>query len=121
MKKIARTKLIIVLSGMIFIVVFGIALIYFRINYNKALPNNVSENLRTYNTNHLAEFDGTDPAKPIYLGLNGYVYDVTPGKQFYEVGGSYHYLAGKDSSAELNLIGGDIIVKKYQVIGKLTQ
>lgn len=72
-----------------------------------------------YTEADLAQYDGTDPDMPIYIGFNGKVYDVTAGKDYYQTGGSYHYLAGRDSSVELNQIGGDIIVKKYPVIGIL--
>jgi predicted heme/steroid binding protein len=69
----------------------------------------------------LAPFDGTDPTKPVYIGLNGLVYDVSAGRSFYDVNGSYHYLAGKDSSTDLNMIGGDIIARKYPVIATLSK
>ena len=67
----------------------------------------------------LSPYNGSDPSKPIYIGLNGLVYDVSAGRSFYEYGASYHYLAGKDSSADLNFIGGDIIAKKYPVVARL--
>lgn len=76
-------------------------------------------NLPTYTASELAQYDGSDPNKPIYIGYNGYVYDVTAGKQYYEAGGVYNFLAGKDSSDQLNIIGGDIIQKKYPIVGKL--
>ncbi|KAF2769336.1 cytochrome b5 [Teratosphaeria nubilosa] len=46
----------------------------------------------------LATFDGSDPAKPVYLALNGTIYDVTSGRRIYGPGGSYHSLAGKDAT-----------------------
>jgi predicted heme/steroid binding protein len=75
--------------------------------------------LRIFTGNDLAAYDGTNPNLPIYIGLNGRVYDVTAGSQFYAVGGVYHYLVGRDSSAELNQIGGGIISNKYPVVGLL--
>lgn len=78
-----------------------------------------STSLRTFTAQELAQYDGTDPNKPIYIGMNGKVYDVTAGKNYYDTNGVYHFLAGKDSSAELNLIGGDIIARKYPVVGVL--
>lgn len=63
-------------------------------------------------------FGGTVEDKPIYIALDGLVYDVSLGKEFYNVSGPYHYLAGRDSSKELNIIGGSIIKKKYPVIGR---
>ncbi len=67
----------------------------------------------------LTQFDGTDPTKPIYLGLDGLVYDVTTGKEYYDLRGRYHFLAGKDSSDLLHIAGASIIKVKYPVIGKL--
>lgn len=79
----------------------------------------ISITLKTFTKNDLLPYDGTDPNLPIYIGLNGKVYDVSAGKDYYQVGGPYHFLAGRDSSAELNLIGGSLITKKYPVIGLL--
>lgn len=78
---------------------------------DKPLPKFTKTELKKYN--------GTNPSLPIYLVLDGYVYDVTKGSEFYKVGGAYHYLAGKDSSFELHMVGGDIIKRKYPVIGRL--
>ena len=80
----------------------------------------IQSNSKIFTLQELGNFNGTDPNLPIYLVLNGNVYDVTKGKEFYQIGGAYHYLAGKDSSQELNLIGGEIIKRKYPVIGKLS-
>lgn len=74
---------------------------------------------KTFTEKELAPFDGTDPNLPIYLGFNGQVYDISAGRDYYKVGGPYHFLAGRDSSTELTLIGGSIIKKKYPVIGLL--
>lgn len=74
-------------------------------------------NLLTFSAQELSQYDGTDPNKPIYIALNGNVYDVTKGKKFYIPGGPYHDLAGKDSSVELNKFGGKIIEHKYPIIG----
>lgn len=76
---------------------------------DKTLPVFIEGDLRTY--------DGTDPTLPIYIGLDGYVYDVTLGKEYYAPGGRYHDLAGKDSSQALRFMGGDIIKEKYPKIG----
>lgn len=76
---------------------------------------------RIFTSQELQKYDGTNPDLPIYLALEGLIYDVSEGKEFYSVGGSYHYLAGKDSTKELRLFGGEIIKRKYPVIGKLTR
>jgi predicted heme/steroid binding protein len=73
----------------------------------------------TMTVQELTKYNGDDPNLPIYIGLNGLVYDVSSGRSFYDANGTYHYLAGKDSSSDLNLIGGDIILRKYKPISKL--
>lgn len=86
----------------------------------KQLQSQVStEGLPQYKESDLAPFNGDDLSKPIYIGFNGLVYDVSAGADYYKTDGSYHYLAGRDSSAELNEIGGDIIARKYPVVGVL--
>ncbi|TKX19330.1 hypothetical protein C1H76_8516 [Elsinoe australis] len=46
----------------------------------------------------LAVYDGSDPAKPIYLALNGTIYDVSVGRNYYGPGGMYGFFSGKDAS-----------------------
>lgn len=43
-------------------------------------------------------YDGTDESKPIYLAINGTIYDVTVGRRIYGPGGSYNVFAGVDAS-----------------------
>jgi predicted heme/steroid binding protein len=121
-EKMTKNKLtkIIFFAIVVFVIVF-VGVYFMRGSATPNLNNQSVADLPVYTTDNLAYYDGTDSSKPIYIGLNGYVYDVTPGKEFYVSGASYHYLAGKDSSKDLNMIGGDIIVRKYKVIGKLAQ
>lgn len=46
----------------------------------------------------LTKYDGSDPTKPIYLALNGTIYDVSVSPQTYGPGGSYHFFAGRDAA-----------------------
>ncbi|RKP06643.1 cytochrome b5-like heme/steroid binding domain-containing protein, partial [Thamnocephalis sphaerospora] len=46
----------------------------------------------------LARYDGTDPSLPIYVAINGEVFDVTDGREFYGPGGGYHFFAGRDAA-----------------------
>ena len=69
----------------------------------------------------LKAFNGSKAGKPIYLGFEGLVYDVSAGKEYYQTGGTYHYLAGRDSTADLRIAGGDIIKRKYPVIARLAE
>lgn len=110
--KQSMRKLAIVLIGCL----IGILYLYkWQPQKETVLPNQ----LESYTLTELAKYNGSDQALPIYIGLNGLVYDVSSGKKFYEQGGSYNWLAGKDSSKDLNLIGGDIIKRKYSVVGIL--
>ncbi|CCH43256.1 hypothetical protein BN7_2804 [Wickerhamomyces ciferrii] len=44
----------------------------------------------------LSKFNGSIEGKPIYIGINGTVFDVSSSPGIYGPGGSYNYLAGKD-------------------------
>jgi len=46
----------------------------------------------------LSAYDGTDPTLPIYVGLNGQIYDVSAAKQTYGPDGSYGFFSGRDSA-----------------------
>lgn len=46
----------------------------------------------------LKAYDGTDPTKPIYLALNGTIYDVSANRDTYGPDGSYHFFAGRDAA-----------------------
>ncbi len=76
--------------------------------------------LPAFNTETLAQYNGADSSLPIYIAFDGDVYDVTLGRSYYEPGGAYAFLAGTDGTELLSVIGGDIIKKKYPVIGTFT-
>ncbi|TSA45264.1 cytochrome b5 domain-containing protein [bacterium] len=76
---------------------------------------------RVFSAADLQKFNGNDPNLPIYIGYEGYVYDVSAGRNFYQAGAAYHFLAGKDSTTELHIFGGDIIKRKYPIIGRLAK
>lgn len=81
-----------------------------------------THNLPTFTLEELSKYDGNDKSMPIYLALDGYVYDVSAGRdKFYAPGSPYHELVGKDSSILLHVVGSDIIKKKYKVVGVLIQ
>lgn len=75
--------------------------------------------LPAYSAAELSQHNGEQPDRPVLLALDGYIYDVSAGRDdFYAPGKPYHYLAGRDSSQELHLAGGEIIRNKYPIVGK---
>ncbi|KAK6466013.1 cytochrome b5-like heme/steroid binding domain-containing protein [Scheffersomyces coipomensis] len=46
----------------------------------------------------LAIYDGTNPNVPIYVAVNGSVFDVSSSPKIYGPKGTYHKLSGKDSA-----------------------
>jgi len=43
-------------------------------------------------------YNGTDPQKPVYLAVNGTIFDVTEGRRTYGPGGSYEVFGGRDAT-----------------------
>ena len=58
----------------------------------------IYKELKVFTVEELAQYDGSDPEKPIYLSLMGKVFDVSAGGKYYAKGGSYGYFSGKDAS-----------------------
>lgn len=46
----------------------------------------------------LSTYNGYEKDRPLYLAINGTIYDVSNGLAMYGVGGSYHFFAGRDAS-----------------------
>ena len=110
MTKLKKYKLRVMLLSLIFMAL-SISIIFSK-----------EPNLPTFNDSDLAQYDGVDLTKPVYIAYEGYVYDVSAGREeFYNQGKPYHYLAGKDSTSQLNIAGGGIIRAKYKVIAKYSR
>lgn len=123
MNKLLGNKVSLILILFIVTFIFTLLFNYFTVkskSLDKSDTTVENSSLPKMSALTLKEFDGSDNSKPIYIALNGKVYDVSEGRKFYETGGTYHYLAGRDSSKELNIIGGAIIEKKYRVIAILS-
>ncbi|EIW62150.1 cytochrome b5 [Trametes versicolor FP-101664 SS1] len=53
---------------------------------------------RLFSEKFLAQFDGTDADRPVYIAIDGDVYDVSSNRATYGPGGSYHMMAGRDAA-----------------------
>lgn len=53
--------------------------------------------LRDFTEDQLREYNGTN-SKPIYIGLDGNVYDVSKADEYYGVGAAYHCFAGRNAT-----------------------
>ncbi len=62
---------------------------------------------RDYGLAELAQYDGSNPAKPLLLAIRGQVYDVGRGRDFYGPGGPYGMFAGKDCTRALAKVAFD--------------
>ncbi|KAJ3096150.1 hypothetical protein HDU97_006182 [Phlyctochytrium planicorne] len=51
----------------------------------------------------LAQYNGTDASKPVYLAVKGTVFDVSQNRGMYEPGQGYSVFAGKDASKALGM------------------
>ena len=56
---------------------------------------------RDFTLSELAAYNGTDTSKPLYLGCNGLVFDVSNARGFYGPGAAYGVFAGRDASRGL--------------------
>jgi predicted heme/steroid binding protein len=65
---------------------------------HQAVDNSPQRGQVTLTDAELLQYDGSDPTKPIYLALNGTIYDVSSSPQTYGPGGSYHFFAGRDAA-----------------------
>ncbi|KAI0921983.1 hypothetical protein AcW1_004184 [Taiwanofungus camphoratus] len=89
-----------VLYATIFIVLAG-KFITGSFLWEHELPNLrqfIPTNQRLFSERMLATFDGSNELKPIYLAIDGDVYDVSANRATYGPGGAYHMLAGKDAA-----------------------
>ena len=64
----------------------------------KKLYQSMTSEEKVFTVSQLAQYDGSDPEKPVYLAIKGKVYDVSAGRSYYGPGGSYSFFSGKDAT-----------------------
>lgn len=97
------------------------AFVTIRLFFSLGSKNTVkADEIKKFTPSELQFYDGSNPDLPIYLALDGKVYNVTAGKKIYKKGAIYHFLVGKDSSVDLREVAVDILIKnKYPAVGYL--
>lgn len=94
------------------IVVIGLAAVLFAIlsreppkGAHDEQATNFQEHQRLFTEQELAEYDGREGSKGLYLVILGYVYDVQKGVKHYGPGEAYNMFVGHDASR--SFISGD--------------
>ena len=101
--------------------------------------------MRLFKLDELHEYNGVNKGELVYLCVDGTVFDVTKGKQYYGVGGGYGLFAGNDityslainslNKKDLNIFEFELTekqekalkkwkafyLKTYKVVGKLNK
>ena len=66
--------------------------------FNKGGKSKVSRHEhRRFSLEELREHDGSNESEPIYIAINGIVFDVSEGRKFYGKGKPYNMFAGRVS------------------------
>ena len=76
--------------------------------------------IATFTEEELWGFNGEDESKPVYLALDGDVFDVSSSKNF-KKGASYHAFAGRDASVALAKMSMDKKDLKSRDYSKLNE
>jgi predicted heme/steroid binding protein len=84
-------------KNLVYLILSGLTIILvYWFNSAPAPPSSGSESGLT--DEQLSQYTGADPDKPIYVAINGTVFDVSEGRSFYGLGGHYHHFAGRDAT-----------------------
>ncbi len=119
---IKKKKTIITIVGFALLDAIVIILVFFFFIRHPAYSVHVriKPPLKIYTRQQLAAYNGDDPSKPIYIGLDGYVFDVSKSPGIYGLGGEYHKLAGTDTTSPLmEMFGAATVMRKYYAVGVL--
>jgi predicted heme/steroid binding protein len=84
-------------KNLVYLILSGLSiiLVYW---FNSAPAPPFSESESGLTDEQLSQYTGGDPDKPIYVAINGTIFDVSEGRSFYGPGGHYHHFAGRDAT-----------------------
>lgn len=66
--------------------------------YNSVIAEAVNSEQLDLTEAELRAYDGSDTSKPIYLAIDGTIFDVSVAPAFYGPGGHYNHFAGRDAT-----------------------
>ena len=78
-----------------------------------ALNNGQRRPLIHLTKEELSKFNGSDPDLPIYVAIQGFIYDVSDNRECYLKGMGYHGLAGKDGTVSFALGTPNVYKEKF--------
>ena len=73
------------------------------------------QKINAFSEEELAVYDGTDSNLPVFIAVDGYVYNVTGDREIYAPGGMYHHLTGSNQHTELDMPGIENVNGKHPV------
>eukprot|EP01080_Neovahlkampfia_damariscottae_P001278 gene1278-11365_t len=83
------------------LVILWVALAFYLYRVHKSSKEPVTvdiDSLKEFTREELAQYDGKDENKPLYLAVKGLIFDVSKGRSHYGPNGGYHIFAGRDAS-----------------------
>ena len=109
-------KLTVVLMLALAILIVGLSTPFIDFPTLSAAP--VLGKLGTFSEKELKMYDGYSPKRPVFIAIDGYVYNVGRDRKLYSPGGANHIFTGKNLKASV-YIGGEITKDRYPLVGVL--
>lgn len=88
-------------------------------NVRKKEPELPPMKKRDMTLSEIRQYDGTGEGGRVLVAVNGKVFDVTKGKNFYGPGGPYHAFAGHDASRGLATFSVESAKEEYDDLSDL--
>jgi membrane-associated progesterone receptor component len=86
---------------LVFLVMIVSLILFASFYYYKRYKTQIVQDVkvdRELTLQQLKEFNGEDTSKPLYVGINGKVYDVSEEREMYSKPSSYHVFTGTDAT-----------------------